>query len=73
MAQSLKREENIRKLATLAKAEKANLMDQKIKERDFKDDEEGDGHYGKSNVGTKRSNVDRQQEEAVRDREEIRR
>lgn len=66
MAQSLKREEKIRELATLAKAEKANLMDQKIKERDFKDGEE-------SHVGTKRSNMDRQQEEAVRDREEIRR
>ena len=65
MAQSLKREENIRKLATLAKAEKANLMEQKIRERDFKDDD--------SHVGTKRSNTERQQEEAMRDREEIRR
>lgn len=48
MAQAIKKEEQIRKMATLAKAEKAELMTQTLKERD-------NSSEGSDKVGSKRT------------------
>jgi hypothetical protein len=63
-------------MATLAKAEKAELMEynlkSKIQEKGRHDsDSDSDRSKDRSNVGSKRTNYDRRQEEARRDREAV--